>query len=50
VNWAKVATSITRGKTWREEAKLMKSRFVDLSGRGGGKGSNKFEHKFYKSE
>lgn len=50
MNWAKATTSIAREEARIEETKLMKSGFANLSRRGGREGSNKFEHKFCKSE
>ncbi len=50
VNWARVATSTTQEKAHREEAKLIKNGSIDFFGKGGKEGSNKFDHKFYKSE
>jgi hypothetical protein len=50
VNWAKATTLIAREEARIEKTKLMKSGFANLFGRGGREGSNKFEHKFCKSE
>ncbi len=50
MNWAKATTLITRKKFGKKKTKLIKNVFANLSERGGGKGSNKFECKLYKYE
>jgi hypothetical protein len=49
VNLVKVIASIAWEKAWREEAKIMKSGFEELSKKSGGEGFAKFERKFLNS-